>query len=187
MIPDSRSSLPSTHRFTIAYSASSQGSWWSFGWQRFGTKGPFLCKILRTPRFGSDWRACDVHRRRISLQGSAFKDIRCDRPRRHLLSRIASASSVRELASVLRDGGRCATAGRSVPVIGSIILVALVVTAVTEQWVEATFFLHSDDSWRVSRDSAFQSIPLCSTPTGPSMPWQCLQYGARGGRITLRG
>ena len=133
MIPDSRSSLPSTHRFTIAYSASSQGSWWSFGWQRFGTKGPFLCKILanlRTLRFGSDWRACDVHWRRISLQGSAFNDIRCDSPRRHLLSIIASASSVRELASALRDGGRGAAARRSVPVIGSIVLLALIVTAV---------------------------------------------------------
>ena len=134
-MPDSRSRLPSTHRFAIAYSASSQGSWWSFGWQRFGTKGPFLCKILanlRTLRFGSDWRACDVHWRRISLQGSAFNESTTfdATVRRHLLSRIASASSVRELASALRDGGRGAAARRSVPVIGSIVLLALIVTAV---------------------------------------------------------
>ena len=61
---------------------------------------------------------------------STFKNILFDSPRWQLLRRMAPASSSRDSASVLRDGGPIAAAGSSLHVIALIILLALIVAAV---------------------------------------------------------
>ena len=78
--------------------------------------------------FCSDRRACDFRLRQCLLGIQRY--IRFDRPPLQLLGRIAPASSFRDCASALRDGGPNAAAGSSVHVIESIILLALIVAAV---------------------------------------------------------
>ena len=102
--------------------------------QRFGTKETRLFCYgesfadLRFVWFGSDRRAYEV-RLRQSLLGIQ-RYIQFDRPLRQLLGRMAPASSSRDSASALRDGGPIAAAGSSLHVIASIIVLALIVAAV---------------------------------------------------------
>ena len=77
--------------------------------RRFGTKDTrlfYYSKIfadLRFVWFGSDRRSCEVCLRQYLL--SIQRYIRFDRPPRQLLGRMAPASSSRDRASALRDGG----------------------------------------------------------------------------------
>ena len=102
-------------------------------WQ-FGTKDTRLfsySKIfadLRFVWFGSDRRVYEVRLRQCLLCIQRY--IRFDRPLRQLLGRMAPASSSRDSASALRDGGPIAAAGSSLHVIASIIVLALIVAAV---------------------------------------------------------
>ena len=83
---------------------------------------------LRFVCFCSDRGACEVRLRQCLIDIQRY--IRFDCPPQQLLGRIAPASSFRDCASALRDGGPTNAAGSSVHVIASIILPALIVAAV---------------------------------------------------------